>query len=70
MDRSNFNVAIGPNQHEMSQVRLREHILQQLERRGVYPLQIVQEESQWVFRSRKCLNEPSKYELKTALCVP
>ena len=46
-----------------------QQVLQQIKRRRVEPLQVVEEERQWLVRSGKCTNEAPKYELKTALCL-
>jgi hypothetical protein len=66
MSGSDFVVAIGTDQHEVPQI-WPQQVLQQIKRRGVEPLQIVQEERQWMVRSGKCVNETPTYELKTSL---
>ncbi len=53
----------------MPQIRSRQQILQQIERRRVEPLQVVEEERRADVRSGKYANEAPKYELKTALCL-
>src|ERR1700751_3837584 len=68
MSGSDFVVAIGTDQHEVRQT-WPQQILQQIKRRRVEPLQVVEEERQWMVRSGKCANEAPTYELKTALCV-
>jgi hypothetical protein len=68
MGRSDFVVAIGTDQHEVLQI-WPQQVLQQIKRRRVEPLQVVEEERQWLVRSGKCANEAPKYELKTALCL-
>src|SRR6516164_10354578 len=68
MGRSDFVVAIGTDQHEVLQT-WPQQILQQIKRLRVEPLQVVEEERQWMVRSGKCANEAPTYELKTALCL-
>ena len=50
-------VPIGADQQQMLHVRLRQHILEQIERGGVEPLQIVEEERQRVLRTREDADE-------------
>jgi hypothetical protein len=68
MSGSDFVVAIGTDQHEVRQT-WPQQILQQIKRRRVEPLQVVEEERQWMVRSGKCANEAPTYELKTVLCL-
>src|SRR4029077_4527926 len=56
---------IGTDQHEMLQIRLPQQILQQIERRRVDPLQVVEEQRQWMFRPGEYADKPSKYQLET-----
>src|SRR6516162_5212724 len=65
MSGSDFVVAIGTDQHEVPQI-WPQQVLQQIKRRRVEPLQVVEEERQWMVRSGKCANEAPTYELKTA----
>src|SRR4051812_45042019 len=58
--------AIGPDQHEMLQIRPRQQILQHIERRRVEPLQVVEEERQRMVRSREHADEPTEYQLETS----
>ena len=67
MGGSDFVVAIGADQHEVLQIRPGQQILQQIERRRVEPLQIVEEQRQWMFRPGEYADEAPKHELKTAL---
>ena len=46
-----FVVAIGADQHQMLQLRPGQQILQQIERRRIEPLQIVEEQRQRMFRA-------------------
>ena len=60
-------VAIGADQHEVLQIRPGQQILEQVERRRVEPLQIVEKQRQRMVRSGKDTNEPAEYELETPL---
>src|SRR5262249_57003094 len=50
MSGSDLVVAIGADQHEVLQIRPGQQILEQVERRRVEPLQIVEEQRQWMLR--------------------
>ena len=69
MGGSDFVVAIGADQHEVPHIRPGQQILEQIERRRIEPLQVVEEQRQWMFRSGKYADEAPKYELKAALCL-
>ena len=60
-------VAIGADQHQMPQLRPGQQILQQVERRRVEPLQIVEEEGKRMVRSGKDADESAEHELETTL---
>ena len=62
-------VAIGTDQHQMSHVRLGQQILEQIERRRVEPLQIVEEQRQRMFRPGEYADEPPEYQLEAALRI-
>src|SRR3984885_13663583 len=65
MGRSDLVGAIGTNQHEMPQTRPRQQILQQIERRRVEPLQVVEKERQRMLRPGKYTDKPPKCQLET-----
>src|ERR1700730_9228084 len=69
MRRTDFVVAIGTDQHEVLQIRPRQQVIQQIERRRVEPLQIIQEEGQRMFGLREYADEPLEHQLKAALCL-
>src|SRR5437879_1916701 len=69
MGGSNFVVAISTDQYEVLSVRPGQQILQQIERRRVEPLQIVEEEREWVLRPGKDAGEAPQDQLETPLCV-
>ncbi len=56
MDGSDLVVAVGVEQDEVLQIRPGQHILEQIERRGVEPLQLIEEES---IRARSFLCYPT-----------
>src|ERR1700722_5331200 len=53
----------------MLHFRVREQVLKQVERRGVEPLQIVEEQRQWMFRSCEDVDEAPEHKLKSILSV-
>ena len=60
-------VAIGADQHQVPQVRPGQQILEQIERRRVEPLQIVEEQRQRMFRPGEDADETPEHQLETAL---
>ena len=69
MGGCDFIVAIGADQHEVPQIRPVQQILQQIERRRVEPLQVVEDERQRMFRPREHADEAPEYELEPRLCL-
>src|SRR5262245_12119714 len=69
MGGSDFVVAIGTDQQAVLQVRPGQQVLQQIERRRVEPLQIVEEERQGMFRPGEDADKPPKHQLETPLRV-
>src|ERR1700731_817535 len=67
VSRANLVISICTNQQQMTHVRLRQQILDQIERSGVKPLQIVKEHCERMFRSSEDADKPAKYELETNL---
>src|ERR1700722_1758416 len=64
-----FVIAIGADQHEVLQVRPGQEILEQVERRRVEPLKIVEEERQRMFRPGEHSDKPPKHQVETSLRV-
>src|SRR6516164_9151766 len=60
-------VTVGADQHQVPQIRLGQQVLEQVERRGVKPLYIVEKERKRMFRSRKYADEATEHEHETAL---
>ena len=69
MRGTDFVVPVGADQKQVPHFRVREQMLDQVERRGVEPLQIVEEEGERMFRSREHFEEAPEHQLETALCV-
>src|SRR4029077_20445565 len=67
MGSADFVVAIRTDQHEVPKIRPGKHVLEQIERRGVEPLQIVEEERQRVLRPREDAEESPEHELEASL---
>src|ERR1700732_3679486 len=70
MDGIDFVVAICADQQEVLQIRPGQEILEQVERRRVEPLKIVEEERQRMFRPGEHADKPPKHQLETSLRVP
>src|SRR5450631_12909 len=62
-------ISVGPDQHQMLYVRLGQQILQQVQRCGVEPLQIVEEQRQWVLRPGEHGEKAPENQLKATLRV-
>ena len=62
-------VAIGADQHEVLHIRPGQQILEQIERRRVEPLQIVEEQRQRMFRPGEHADEAPKHQLEPPLRV-
>src|SRR5258708_11304939 len=69
MGVSDFVVAIGTDEQEVLQIRAGQQIPQQVERRHVEPLQVVEEQRQWMLRPGEDADKPSKHQLETPLRV-
>jgi hypothetical protein len=69
MGGSDLVVPVGADQHEVLQIRPGQHIIEQIERCGVEPLQVVQEESQRVLRPRENADESPEHELEAPLLL-
>src|SRR5262249_25054834 len=63
-------VAIGTDQQEALQIRPGQYILEQVERRRVEPLQIIEEQRQWMFRPGEDTDEAPEDQLKTPVRGP
>src|SRR5215813_14319593 len=64
-----FVVPVSTDHHQVLHIRLGQQILEQIERRRVEPLQIVEEQSKGILRSCEYSNESPKDQLEAALRV-
>ena len=55
---SDFVVAVGADQHEVLQIRTGQQILQKIKRHRVEPLQIIEEQRQWMLRPGEDAYQP------------
>ena len=62
-------VAIGAHQQQMPRLRLGEQIFEEVQRRRIQPLQIVEEQHERVLRLREHAEKPPKHPMKMALRV-
>ena len=69
MRRIDFVVPVRADQHQVRHVRPGQQILEEIERRRVEPLQVVEEERQRMFGPREYADEPPEDQLETALRV-
>src|ERR1700758_5664432 len=69
MGGADFVLAITPDQQEVLQLRMRQQILQQIERRRVQPLQIVEKQGQRMLLPREYANESAEHQLEAALSI-
>src|SRR5262249_41051153 len=64
-----FGVPVGADQQQVLHIRLRQEILEQIERCCVEPLQIIEEQSERMVRPCEYANEPPENQLKAPLRV-
>ena len=64
-----FVVAVGTDQHQVLHIRPGQQILEQIERRRVEPLQIVEEQGEGVLGPCEYADESPEHQLETALRV-
>src|SRR5687768_15730865 len=64
-----FIVPVGADQQQVSDIRLGEQVLDQVQRRGVEPLQVVEKEGQGMLRPREHVDESTEYQVESALGV-
>src|SRR5215475_8988921 len=62
-------VPVSTDHHQVLHIRLVQQVLEQIERRCVEPLQVVEEQRQRVLRPREHTDKTPEYQLKTMLCV-
>ena len=64
-----FVVPVGPDHQQRLLVRLGQQVGEQIERRRVKPLQIVEKKRQRMFRPSEDADKPPEHQLETALCL-
>ena len=69
MGRTDLVVAIGANQQEVPHLGMRRQVFEQLKRRGVEPLQIVEEQGKRVLWAGEYPEEPAEHPLKPVLAL-
>src|SRR5580658_10789180 len=69
MIRTDFVVSVSPDQQQVLNIRPGQQIFQQIQRRPIQPLQIVQKQSQRMLWLRKYANESTENQLKTVLRI-
>src|SRR5258708_4828173 len=66
---ADFVVSIGPDQKHVPPLRVRDQVLEEIERRSIKPLQIVEEQRERVLLPREYAEKPPKDHLKAVLRV-
>jgi hypothetical protein len=69
MRRSDLVVAVGPDQQQVPHLRVREQVLEEVERRSIQPLQIVEEQGERVLLPCEYAEKPAENHLKSVLRV-
>ncbi len=62
-------VPVGPDQQQMAHLRVRDEVLEEVERRCIKPLQIVKEQGERVLLAREHPEEAPEHHLEAALHV-
>src|SRR3569833_542151 len=70
MGRVDFVIAIGPDHQQVMQVGSDEQRFQQVERRGIGPLQIIEKEHERMLRAGEYPDEPPQGNLKQSMGLP
>ena len=69
MSRTYLIVAVGPHQQQMTCARYVDEMLQQGQRCGIQPLQIVEKQYQRSLGSSEHTDKPIEHSVKSILCV-
>src|SRR5579863_414054 len=67
MRRTDFVVAVGPDQQDVPYLRMRNQTLKEVERCRIQPLQIIKKESERMFWPGECSEETPEHQLETVL---
>ncbi len=63
-------VPIGPDQQQVPHLRVRDQVLEEVERRRIQPLQIVEEQRERVLLPREDAEEPPEHHLESGSARP
>jgi hypothetical protein len=63
-------VPVGPDQQQAPYVRMGDQVLEEVKRRGVQPLQVVEEQRERVILAREHTEEAPENHLKAVLGLP
>src|SRR6202035_1394073 len=66
---SDLVVSIGPDQQQVSHLRVRDQVLEEVERRSIKPLQIIEEQRERVLLPSEYAEKPPEYHLEAVLRV-
>ena len=66
---SDLVVPVGPDQQQMPHLRMRDQVLDEVERRRVQPLQIIEEQRERMLLAREHAEEAAKHQLEAILGI-
>src|SRR3954471_12401806 len=69
MSRMNFVVPIGTDQQQMLEVRSSQKVFEQIERCGIKPLQVIEEQRQRMLGACENIDEPQQDQMKASLRI-
>ena len=69
MGGRDFVVTVGADQQQVSDIRLGQQVFEQIERGRIEPLQIVEEQRQWMLRPGEHREEAAEDQLEASLRV-
>src|SRR5437764_13364288 len=69
MSRMNFVVPIGTDQEQMLEVRSSQKVFDQIQRCGIKPLQIIEEQRQRMLGACEDIDEPTQEQMKASLRI-
>ena len=69
MRRRDFVVPVRADQHQVRHAGWSQQIFEEIERRRIEPLQVVEEQCQWMLRAGKDADKPPKHQLEAPLRV-
>src|SRR5579864_4411357 len=69
MRRVHFVIPVGTDQQQVRHIGLAQHVLDQIQRRSIEPLQVVEKQCKGMFRSRKNADETAEHHLEPTSSV-